>query len=353
MADAHILTASTSPAESQQEHVAEACHDIRGCLSAAVGHLELLRSKIAAQGAGNLTAVREALGQIEALVATLEGEVDQRPQPTTEQPVTVGDFAGRLAAAFEANARLKSLQFRFGIDPQVRDREVPHPRRLSRILMNLLDNAVKYTDAGHVTLDVQRDFSGDRVIFQVADSGPGMAGWSAGGLVGARKAGSGGLGLGIVKRLADEIGAELRFASVEGEGTSAVVHLPMVLARTALAHNVLLIEGGRERDSELQGLLQLLGYRVTAVESGEECRRKLAVVNPDVVIMDLELPEASGLELVRHMRAGIGGNRRYWLGVNGPADVDARERALAAGFDEYLSKPLSLSVLTPLLRGLH
>ena len=170
-----------------------------------------------------------------------------------------------------------------------------------------------------------------------------------------------GLGLSIAQTLSKQLGGELSLASPVSGGTHVTLELPLTavgetaegpISTPVIAESrpVLLVEDHEEARHAMGELLTFLGYRVSAVGSGAACRTEIRKFDPDVVIVDLNLPDASGLDLVREFRAKERARGRYWVGVSGMAEASDRRRALEAGFDEYVVKPVSVDQLAPLLQ---
>ena len=241
------------------------------------------------------------------------------------------------------------------------------PTRLEQVLTNLLANAVKYTPAGgEITVSVHRD--GDHAVLSVRDTGVGIRAEllprvfdlfvqadrslerSAGGL---------GIGLTLVRQLVQLHGGTVEASSAgPGRGSTFTVRLPVLAdppdsddaARPAVAgpaRRVLVIEDNEDAREMLRNLLHILGHEVHEACDGasgiEEARR----LRPDAALIDIGLPGIDGYEVARRIRADAPGTRL--VAVTGYGQPEDRERALAAGFDVHLVKPVDPDQLQRLL----
>ena len=241
------------------------------------------------------------------------------------------------------------------------------PTRMEQILTNLLANAVKYTPpGGEITVSVRRD--GDHAVLTVLDTGVGIRPEllprvfdlfvqsdrslerSGGGL---------GIGLSLVRQLVELHGGTVDAASAgPGRGSTFTVRLPVLAApagadddaRPAVAgppRRVLVIEDNDDAREMLRNLLRLFGHEVHEACDGamglEEARR----LRPDAALIDIGLPGMDGYEVARRIRADLPGARL--VALTGYGQPEDRERALAAGFDVHLVKPVDPDQLQRLL----
>ena len=279
------------------------------------------------------------------------------------------------------------------------------PDRLRQVLLNLVNNAVKFTAAGKVEMRVSPLCILPETMvlrFEVKDTGIGIAEEQRGQLFQSfsqldssttRRYGGTGLGLVICKRLVEMMGGEIGVVSRPGEGAlfwftarMGVVadQVPVCSSRDESLHlKPLQPQGGEAqwRNQELvhhglaaQGgfgdadilvaddcptnqkvalcLLAHLGYRVQAVATGREVLEKLALKQYDLVLMDMEMPEMDGLQATREIRAGKAGMRNVpIIAMTANAMPGDRERCLASGMNDYISKPIDPQLLYEKLRA--
>ena len=252
------------------------------------------------------------------------------------------------------------------------------PVRLSQILLNILVNAANYTPpGGEIRIDSR--IEGDSVLIQVRDNGQGMTAEQLDSLFGlftrgphAGDADSGGLGLGlaIARRLADLHGGCLEARSEGlGRGTELCLRLPIfTCARSASLNEppdcpnvspagekprVLVVDDDPDVVDALAMLLEILGYPVDVARSGPQALELAQRQCPRVALLDIGIPGMDGLELARRLRTQYPDPKRLKLvALTGLGHEQARERSLAAGFDEHLVKPLGRQALLALLESL-
>ncbi|MES2918623.1 MAG: PAS domain S-box protein [Pseudomonadota bacterium] len=265
---------------------------------------------------------------------------------------------------------------------------VPHrfrgdAARLRQILLNLLSNAVKFTEHGHITLCCTEKCRRDttvRLCFEVADTGIGInpdtrtrlfQPFTQGSSI-SRRYGGTGLGLAICRRLTDIMGGSIDFRSTPGEGTTFWVELPFEILPAAdeplptAVDDVLAaapdhLRQGRVLVAEDNSVSQLLatevlrrlGYQVDAVSNGREAVEACRRLPYDLILMDCDMPVMDGFEATRHIRALEAGSGRRVpiIAMTAAALQGDPERCIAAGMDEFMSKPLRLQQLSQVIQA--
>jgi CheY-like chemotaxis protein len=251
------------------------------------------------------------------------------------------------------------------------------PVRLEQVLCNLLQNAIKYTpQGGHLTLTVQTE--GDEGVVRVKDTGIGLSPEMLQTIFepfaqveSSRQRSEGGLGLGLplVRSLVALHGGRVEALS-EGpaQGSEFVVYFPLLeekprsIARKPapalrlpepgaglhLLH-VLVVEDNHDGRESLRDLLEIWGHEVTLAEDGPEGVDKALSIHPDVALVDIGLPGLDGNEVARRIRSALGSDEISLIAMTGYGQPEDRRRALQAGFDRYLVKPVDPAVLSQLL----
>jgi CheY-like chemotaxis protein len=259
-------------------------------------------------------------------------------------------------------------------------------RRIKQMLVNLLGNAVKFTpEGGSLGIQVVGDPHEQQVSITVWDKGIGIRKEDQQRLFRpfvqldsslSRQYAGTGLGLALVQRLAQLHGGEVQVESVPGEGSRFTVLLPWetppslaalaaqggLAALNAPAPAVHGLSGPRvliadDNTSQLGLMCDFLGARniqAVGVESGEELLQRVGEIKPDVLLVDIQMPGMDGLEVIRRIRVSPNPqiSRLPVLAVTALAMTGDRERCLAAGADEYISKPVRLEELAELVRRL-
>jgi signal transduction histidine kinase/CheY-like chemotaxis protein/HPt (histidine-containing phosphotransfer) domain-containing protein len=256
---------------------------------------------------------------------------------------------------------------------------VGDPGKLRQILLNLVGNAIKFTDSGNVWLAVEEILGPGEtrmLRFVVADTGIGIAEekldsifrpfTQSDGSV-ARRYGGSGLGLAICRSLVERLGGEIGVDSRLGEGSRFYFTMPFEAVGGAVALrrdggqdetaplralDVLVVEDNEVNAMVASGLLQRAGHRATVASTGRAALARMAEGCPDLVLMDLRLPDFDGLEVTRRIRA-LADPAKAAVPIVAlsaqvvKADIDA---CLAAGMNDFLGKPFRLERLEATLR---
>jgi PAS domain S-box-containing protein len=242
--------------------------------------------------------------------------------------------------------------------------------RLTQVVGNLINNAAKYTEAGgRITVSLERE--GAWLVMRVADNGVGMSPQilphvfnlflqaersldrSLGGL---------GIGLSVVKRLTELHGGTVEAHSAgERRGSEFVVRLPLDGASVApepsaappsapaLARRILVVDDNRDAVDALAMMLRLNGSDVEVAYDGQSGLATAQSFRPDAIVLDIGLPGMDGYEVARRLRARPETADKLIIAVTGYGQKEDRQRALAAGFDHHLVKPIESETLIQLL----
>ncbi len=246
------------------------------------------------------------------------------------------------------------------------------PFRLEQILVNLLTNAIKYTDiGGRVALEV--DLDGRDVCFRVTDNGIGITPallphifdmFRQGKRSLARTEGGLGLGLSIVKKLTEAFGGTISAHSGgPGQGSEFELRLPAVALDAAQVRkhtsnpsaaaesglSVLIIDDNEDLATGLASVLELHGHDVRVSHDGESGFAAAVAVKPDVVLLDIGLPILDGYEVARRLRAAWGDAPARIIAISGYGLEDDRRRSIEAGINHHLTKPIDIRELAELL----
>ncbi len=246
------------------------------------------------------------------------------------------------------------------------------PVRLAQVLSNLLNNAAKYTEkGGRIQLTVQRQ--AQKAVIAVRDSGIGIAAENLPQLFEAfsqivptseRSQGGLGVGLSLVKGLVELHGGNVEAQSDGiGKGSEFIVRLPIAdIPVPALPgpaagekppcgpkRRILVVDDNRDTADSLATILQLMGHDTEMAHDGLEAVRAAAAFRPDVVLLDIGLPQIDGYEAARRIRAQQGRSDMLVVALTGWGQEEDKRRALEAGFDHHLTKPIGIEVLQQVL----
>jgi len=360
--------------------IAGLSHELRTPLTAIIGHSELLRERAADAAPEleeSLIAIESGSGYLMSLVnnvldqASLEtGQLVMHPAPTD-----LAQLLEETAAMMRPMAAQRGLGFRYQAPATLPEWVETDATRLRQVLINLANNAIKYTDEGFVELSA--DWSGQQLRLDVADTGPGIPAaqrerillpFQRGERVG--KQSGVGLGLAISLQIIRLLGGELSIQDRDGGGAlfrvelplKAIEHEPQELptrqgfepARSARLLPsqlpVLLVEDSPGIRILYRHVIKALGYPVDEAIDAASVRQHFESAKPAIVIVDLNLGDSDGAELVRSLRAD--GYRGLVVGWSASSLRDDQERMLGAGADAYLVKPVPPPVLKETLREL-
>ncbi len=288
-------------------------------------------------------------------------------------PFRLSDIARKVESLHSLKAREKGLEFSVSaLEPDLSRLGDAH--RIVQILHNLVGNAVKFTSRGGVYVKIDAGADGaDLCVIEVADTGIGMTPeqtakifdpFAQADTTTARRYGGTGLGLSIAEGLARSMGGSIRVVSELGRGSQFIVALPLPPApesaapgqtpgapkpeRAARPARILAAEDNGVNRAVLHALLAPMGHRVDFAEDGpgaiDAFRREMY----DVVLMDISMPEMDGVEAMNRLRAieaERGGARTPVIAVSAHAMRQQIEEYLAAGFDGYVTKPVTTEKL--------
>lgn len=248
--------------------------------------------------------------------------------------------------------------------------------RLAEVFANLLNNAAKYTEeGGRIRLSAERQ--GSDVVVSVQDSGIGIAaemlprvfdifsqakpalGRSQGGL---------GIGLSLAQGMVNLHGGTITVHSKGvGQGSEFIVRLPVAndavssqtaprrkteRPRSTVRRSIVIADDNRDSADSLAMLLKLLGHDVRVAYDGEQAVRAVEAAMPDLVLLDLGMPQLDGCAACRHIRAQPWGREVFVIALTGWGQEEDRRRTQEAGFDHHMVKPVDPDALTKLLATL-
>lgn len=335
-------------------------HELRNPLNAIVTSVEVLRrtppESTTAEAARAVIArqARKLASMVDDLLDVghvMADEVTLQLQPLDLLPLVDACVAEARERAGERRQRLTHEALR---SVWVR----ADPRRITQVLLNLLDYAIKHTPTGS-TIHAELIQSDGTAVLRVYGSGPGIAPallarviepLVQGDRAPERPAGGLGIGLTLVKRLVELHGGSVEARS-SGESSVLELRLPAIdlpgIARPAASRRVGVIDGHPDALEGLRAMLELAGHSVATAADGNAGLEMLLTQTPDVALVDIGLRGLDGLEIARRSRAA--GFQGRLIALSGYGRQQDRERSLAAGFHAHLVKPIDPSLLMPLL----
>jgi signal transduction histidine kinase/ActR/RegA family two-component response regulator len=369
MADARDDAEAASRAKSA--FLANMSHEIRTPLNGVLGIADVLAHTELTPKQQELVGVMQSSGALlNALLTDLLdlARVEAGAEALQQEPADLADLVASVAGLLAGRAEQKGLAVRTEIDLGAGAWASCDPRRMRQVLGNLLNNAVKFTEAGEVVIEAHRD--GHRVRFAVRDTGQGFDETIKAHLFGrfqqaddtsTRRHGGAGLGLTICQEYVRLMGGTLDCTSRPGEGSTfeftidlPAVAAPVVVAPPAQASprgdgfRVLIVDDNAINRQVLSAILDAAAIDHATAEDGAQALDLVIAGGFDAVLMDLQMPVMDGLEATRRIRAfegeaGWGRTPIYIVSANCLQEhVDA---GMSAGADGHLAKPVSVAEL--------
>jgi signal transduction histidine kinase/ActR/RegA family two-component response regulator len=362
----------------KSEFLSRMSHELRTPLNAILGYAQLLGHD-AAPGSrlARATSIIESSGHhlLTLIVDILDlSRIEAGKAELYPAAMDPGAFLAGVADIIRIKAEEKNLSFVLDAAGELPPAVMADQRRLRQVLLNLLGNAVKFTDNGEVRLTVTADSAVDGIAclsFEVRDTGIGIAEHEMEQIFDAfeqagdpdRRSSGTGLGLTISRQLVRLMGSDIEVHSTLGQGSVFRFQAAFPISHSATSTTPLRTFSGYEGRRQLilvvddiaanrQMLADLLDaeqFDVMEASDGGAALRTIELIKPDLVLMDVAMPGMDGVEATRHLRA-----QRRWRDlpvvlVSADATADGEQRCLSAGASGFLSKPLERQRLLELI----
>lgn len=369
---------------SREEFLSATSHELRTPLQAIQSAVEILQDRRLSPAldegqARQVSAIERGSAYLLSLISdildlakSMSGEFVLRTEPTDCDAVCheALDLVATAAAAKRVHLHYEGFATAAVLELD--------PLRLRQILINLLTNAIKFTpEGGDVWLEAETGRADGRLALRVRDNGIGISGEDQQRLFQpfvqldnslSRSHSGTGLGLALVRRLAEAHGGEAVLESRKGEGTTVTVLLPWKAATLPLSSQpesdsgpdsvpdgetarILLAEDNEDIRESIEEYLVALGCQVVVAENGAVALEKAATWLPDVILMDVQMPVMDGLEATRRLRADARTQGIPIVAMTAMAQSGDAKKCLAAGANTYLSKPVRLKDLLATVRS--
>ncbi len=361
-------------------------HEIRTPVNTIIGLNEMiLREDISEEVAEDAEQVRSAGNILLHLINDIldMSKLESDSMELAEDVYSLGDMLSEIAGMMWIHAQKKNLAFHVDIDPSLPARLYGDEMRIKQILINLLNNAIKYTEKGSVTLSVQenRTDGQDFVVYVISDTGIGIRKENIPYLFTAfkrvesaenQKIEGTGLGLAIVKQLVEKMGGTIRVNSVYTQGSVFTVELPekkagdetvgplliekrhtlnksmkYVPGFSAPKARILAVDDNASNLMVVEKLLRDTQIQVETASSGTEALEKTMTEAYDLIFMDHLMPQMDGITCLHMIRTQTGGMNKETkvVALTANAESGSRQAYAKEGFSGYLAKPISGAAL--------
>jgi signal transduction histidine kinase len=358
----------------KDEFIAMLAHELRNPLAPIVNSVELLQVHLAGASSDIHQTLEIISRQTQLMTCLVDDLLDlariaQGRFELRKEAVNLGTVLDQALQASDPLIRERGHRLNVAVSAEPLSLDAD-PARLTQIIVNLLNNAAKYTErGGEISVAVRREKG--KAVISVRDNGVGIPPEMLSRVFdmfvqaqGSSHHSQGGLGIGLtlVKRLVELHGGTIACRSAGlGKGSEFVVRLPAYPAGQTIAGagpvpgapaaapcHILIVEDQSDARLVLTRLLECLGHRVDSAENGAS-GIELALMNPpQVALIDIGLPDIDGYDVARQLRAGLG-DHIFLVALTGYAMEGDLHEALDAGFDAHLVKPADLAELGRLL----
>jgi two-component system, sensor histidine kinase len=370
-AEAHA-EAAESAGRAKAAFLAMMSHEIRTPMNGMLGVADLLRTMSPDPEQKKLLDILAGSG--DSLLRIINdildfSKIEAERLELRSRPFEIWSLLDEIEALLSTQARAKRVAFVLDVDSKLPIAVNGDRQRLSQVLLNLGNNAVKFTDRGEVRLLVRATDVADgtvRLEFTVRDTGIGVPAASLPllftpftQLAESRHHRGGGTGLGLVisQKLVNLMGGSITVQSEPQRGSTFTfaIDLPVAEITSATTTNmvlklealsVLVAEDNAVNQTIIDAMLKQLGHRITLAANGREALEELARTDFDLVLMDCNMPEMDGLEATQRLRAhGVRNARIPIIALTANAMDGDREKCLAAGMDDFVAKPVTIATL--------
>lgn len=354
----------------KEQFMANMSHEIRTPMNSILGFSDLLgKTKLDKVQSEYLSAVKNSCANLLNIINDILdfSKIEAGKLNIEQISFNVIDVLDSLKLMFTPKAQDKHISFNVYTDPKTPQFIYGDPTRLNQILINLINNAIKFTQQGSVSLSCDAHLSGkDQVemVFRVKDTGIGIPGdklesiferFNQGNTETTRKYGGNGLGLAIVKQLVEIQNGQISVKSQEGIGSEFTVKISFAVSHEKNTYDiepgntqlkivsnkplrVLLAEDHKLNQKLAIAYLSNFGLDVDLAENGIEAIEKFKHKHYDLVLMDIQMPFLDGYDAAKQIRYELN-SKTPIIAMTANIMAEEREKCLSYGMNDYLSKP--------------
>lgn len=356
--------------QAKSTFLASMTHELRTPLNAILGYAQLLKrdKALTERQAVGLQTIQQSGEHLLMLITDLLdlAKIEAGKFELFPSAVSLNVFLMGIADIIRVKSEQKGLNFNLHLAPNLPAVVLLDEKRVRQVLLNLLGNAVKFTDSGYVSLRVevkQQDETTCRLCFEVQDSGIGMDDSQLESIfqpfeqVGEsqRRFGGTGLGLSISRQLVRLMDSDIQVSSTAGRGSTFWFELSVPLSDDAVMtpqtelsvigyrgepKTILVVDDIAANRELLKDLLGSLGFHIHLAENGEEGVARAREIRPDAILMDIVMPVMNGLEATRHIRELAGLEHVPIIAISASVTPEDQNQSLVAGANVFMTKPV-------------
>lgn len=374
--------AAESASRSKSEFLANVSHELRTPLNAILGYTQIMRraAEISEKHKSQLLIIQQSGEHLLSLINDILDlrRIEMKREVINEKEIQLFVLLREVVDAIRVKAQEKNLVFEFNASDDLPEYIISDAKKLKQILMNLLSNAVKYTNEGFVRLtiaseNIEKESTKCKIKFVIEDSGIGIPKEKYTAIFlpfkssdGAKEnADSVGLGLAISKRLVEFLGGNLKFNSNVGKGTIFSFELKFevvqksgifetkkelnIVGYSGERKNILVVDDNPTNRSMLETLLQTLGFNIQQAGTGKDALALIKEKNPDLILLDLLMPEMSGEGFLHEFYHGSYSKFAKVIGVSAAVADTMRIGEFSLKCDAFISKPIDIDLMLKLI----
>lgn len=363
--------------QAKSEFLANMSHELRTPLNGILGYAQILQRSepLTSKGRDGVDIIHQCGSHLLTLINDVLdlAKIEARKLELHPAPLHFPSLLQSVVEISRIRAEQKGIDFHFQADSQFPVGVTVDDKRLRQVLINLLGNAIKFTDRGSVTFKVEP--LGQKIRFQVQDTGVGMTPEQIDKIflpfeqVGDTKkqAEGTGLGLAITHQIVSMMSGEISVDSTPGQGStfSFEVELPInenwpedsriasqgvITGYQGEKRKILLIDDRWENRSVLLNLLEPIGFEIIEASNGKEGIEQTLNANPDLIITDLAMPIMDGFEFLQKVRSSPQFKDKIVLVSSASVFASDRHKSIDAGGNDFLPKPVQAEVLLDLIQ---
>ncbi|WP_293330049.1 ATP-binding protein [Microcoleus sp. CAWBG58] len=363
--------------QAKSEFLANMSHELRTPLNGILGYTQILQRSepLTPKASNGVNIIYQCGSHLLTLINDILdlSKIEARKLELNPAPLHLPSFLQSVVEIHRIRAEEKGIYFEFKAEKGLPVGVFADQKRLRQVLINLLGNAIKFTDRGGVTFKVES--VGKKIRFHIQDTGVGMTPQEIEKIflpfeqVGdtQKQAEGTGLGLAISHKIVSIMGGEISVASISGEGStfSFEVELPVadnsasvakVSHQRAIAgyqgkkHKILVIDDSWENRSVLLNLLEPIGFEIVEASNGLEGIEQTLNTSPDLIITDLSMPVMDGYEFLRKLQTYPQLKETIVIVSSASVFESDRHKSLEAGGTDFLPKPIEADTLLELMQ---